>query len=244
MTKIKRVSMSEWKYRVLNAVLLDIPKSQRKLAVRRANKARRKSVRAYGRNPTPLLRNLRGEAAFLIQQLGREKAIQVARTMTGDGRRNALLIRMIERSTVKKLRKRPVRKTMYDKLLAEFGTTSPMAARGFILEDGECLNLGQYDDHRIINCVYPDSDKAEKRYGSRYGAFVNLCKKYNMIRWIPEPKQCEVFVEPTRQQVAAMRELAENGMLNEIEVHYRGRKVILEAQDADTLVAGVEALYE
>ena len=211
--------------------------------MRRVNKLRRKSVRAYG-NPTPLLRNLRGEATFLIQQLGREKAIQVARTMTGDGRRNALLARMIERSGVHKLRKRPVRKTMLEKLIAEYGTTSPMSARGFILEDGECLNLGQYDDHRIICGVYPDSDKAELRYGSRYGAFKHLCEKFNMIRWIPEAQQCEVFVEPTRQQLAAMRELAEEGMLNEIEVHPPRRSaVMLEAEDADTLIAGVEAIY-
>jgi hypothetical protein len=109
------------------------------------------------KNPTPLLRNLRGEATFLIQQLGKPEALRVARTMTGDGRRNALLMRMIERSEVKKLRKRPVRKTMYDKLLAEFGTTDAMSARGFILSDGTCLNLGAYDDHRIINCVYPNA---------------------------------------------------------------------------------------
>lgn len=196
------------------------------------------------KNPTPLLRNLRGEATFLIRQLGREKAIQAARTMTGDFRRNNLLIRMIERSGIHKLRKRPVRKTMLDKLIEEFGTTSPMSARGFILDSGECLNLGQYEDHRIICGVYPDSYKAELRYGSRYGAFKHLCEKFNMIRWIPERKECEVFVEPTRQQVAAMRELAEEGMLKAIEVHPpRQSTVMLEAEDADTLVAGVEALY-
>lgn len=196
------------------------------------------------KNPTPLLRRLRGEASFLIQQCGRQGAIQAARTMTGDARQNNLLIRMIQRSGANKLRKRPVRKTMLDKLIEEYGTTSPMAARGFILDNGECLNLGQYDDHRIICGVYPDSQKAEARYGSRYGAFKHLCEKFNMIRWIPESKSTEVFVEPTRQQLAAMRELAEEGLLLTIEVHPPHQSVvILEAENADTLIAGVEALY-
>lgn len=214
-----------------------------KYSIEHGSDSRYKDGRVYRQNPTRLLRNIRGEATFLVQQLGREKALQVARTMTADGRRNALLMRMIERSGVHKLRKRPVRKSMYDKLIEEFGVTDAMSARGFILADGTCLNLGQYDDHRIINCVYTNSQAAEKRYGSRYGAFRHLCELYNMIRWIPEPKQCEVFVEPTRQQLNTMRELAENGMLKEIEVHHRGDKAVLEAQDADTLIGGVEAIY-
>lgn len=132
---------------------------------------------------------------------------------------------------------------MYDKLLEEFGTTDAMSARGFILDDGQCLNLGAYDDHRIINSVYSDTQAAEKRYGSRYGAFRHLCELYNMIRWIPESKMAEVFVEPTRHQLSTMRELAENGYLKEIEVHHRGQSAIIEAQDADTLIGGVEAVY-
>jgi hypothetical protein len=201
------------------------------------------------RNPTPLLRDLKHIAWLEVRRYGRAEAHKAALAIVNTAkvyndprteRRYKLLARLILQVKAKKHAKR---KTMYDKLIEEFGTTDAMAARGFILEDGTCLNLGQYDDHRIINCVYPDSQKAEQRYGSRYGAFVNLCKKYNMIRWIPESKQCEVFVEPTRHQIAAMRELAENGMLREIEVHYRGTKSVLEAQDADTLVAGVEAIY-
>ena len=208
-----------------------------KRIARKIIKQKRKAARAF-RNPTPLLRTLRGEAMFLIQQLGREKAIQAARTMTGDGRRNTLLIRMIERSGAHKLRK-----TMYDKLLAEFGTSDAMSVRGFILENGECLNLGQYDDHRIINCVYPDSDKAEKRYGSRYGAFKHLCEKFNMIRWIPESKMAEVFVPTTRSQDRTLLDLAEAGYLREVEVHKpRGGTVVLEAEDGETLVRGINAI--
>jgi hypothetical protein len=211
----------------------------------------RKLKRQMKKNPTPMLRRMRAEARYEIGKEGWREAYKMATYIakschaTGDvrgERRWKLQARMILRmkETVKKHR---VVKTMYDKLLAEFPPVSPMEARGFILEDGSCLNLGQYDDHRIINCVYRDTRAAEEKYGSRYGAFVNLCKKYSMIRWIPETKQCEVFVEPTRDQISAMRELAENGMLKSIEVWKRGQNSILEAEDADTLVAGVEAVY-
>jgi hypothetical protein len=202
------------------------------------------------KNPTPLLRDLKHIAWLDVRRFGRAEAhrmaVQIARTAqvqndTRTERRYKLLARLILQV---KAKKHVTRKTMLDKLIEDHGTTSPMSARGFILTDGECLNLGQYDDHRIICGVYPDSHKAELRYGSRYGAFKHLCEKFNMIRWIPEAKQCEVFVEPTRQQVAAMRELAEEGMLKEIEVHPpRKASCIIEAEDADTLVAGVEALY-
>lgn len=205
---------------------------------------RKKLVRRLKKNPTPKLRELRGLATFLIKQLGKQAALlQAIETQKTNLRYGRALQHMIERMQIKKLRKRPVRKTMYDKLIEEFGTTSPMSARGFILDDGECLNLGSYDDHRIINCVYADSDAAEKRYGSRYRAFRHLCEIYNMIRWTPESKTCEVFVPPTGRQISAMRELAEEGMLKQIEVWSRGKATVLEAEDADTLIAGVEAVY-
>ena len=210
------------------------------------------------KNPTPKLKKIRAIADRWIKQYGWRVALNKAMRMERDRnfRHGRLLRRVLYRirdaeavkpgaqqKIVKK--KKTVRTTqaMYQRLLDDFGTTSPMAARGFILEDGECLNLGRYDDHRIINCVYADTDAAEERFGSRYGAFVNLCRKFNMIRWIPEAKQCEVFVEPSRSQLSAMRELAENGLLREIEVHYRGSASVLEAQDADTLIDGVEAIY-
>jgi len=241
MTKIRRMAEDQYIALLLHMYVM-APDHVRRKDVRRLTKMRRKSIRAY-RNPTPLLQRLRADATFLVQQLGREQALQAARTMTADTRRNTLLMRMIERSTAKKLRKRPVRKTMYDKLLSEFGTTDAMSARGFILEDGSCLNLGQYDDHRIINCVYPDSDKAEERYGSRYGAFKNLCKKYNMIRWIPESKMLEIFVPTTRDQDRTIMDLADSGKLREVEVHRpRGGTVMLEAEDGETLVRGINAI--
>lgn len=205
--------------------------------------------RPLKKNPTPLLRELKHKAASFIRQEGRATAYKDARRQAAEyqamklpnlARKYRLLARIIKKSPG---RKKVTRKNYLEQLIAEYGTTSPMSARGFILEDGECLNLGQYDDHRIINSVYRDSTKAEKRYGSRYGAFRALCERFNMIRWIPESKMAEVFVEPSRQQLAALRELAENGMLREVEVHRRGKSAVLEAHDPDTLIAGVEAVY-
>jgi hypothetical protein len=405
MTRIRKVSAEEWKYRILNAVLLDTPPHQRKRDMRRANKARRKSVRAYrnpskilgncyenayqalfdgqhdewtlvhGRptltvepfiefghawledpdevwvydaetknylklehyyacgqidpakchkytkldavrwgcktrhygpwegpdavgvwskkahrkynkqvlaslekplkvtgklgktvegfkhNPTPLLRKVRAKARAWIQQEGSwQKALNKAMRLERDRhfrlgrlmRRELYRIRDEEAVKPNKQqspkiikRKKIVRTTqaMYERLLEEFGTTNAMSARGFILEDGQCLNLGQYDDHRIINTVYADTDAAEERFGSRYGAFANLCRKFNMIRWIPEPKSVEIFVPTTRYQDETLRDLVDAGMLREAEVHKpRGGTVMLEAEDGEALVRGINAI--
>lgn len=211
------------------------------------------------RNPTPKLKKIRAIADRWIQQYGWRVAMNKAMRMERDRnfRHGRLLRRVLYRirdaeaikpsPSPKIIKKKKVVRTtqaMYERLLEEFGTTDPMGARGFILEDGSCLNLGSYDDHRIINCVYADTDAAEARFGSRYGAFVNLCKKYNMIRWIPEAKQAEIFVPTTRQQDRALRDLMDAGMLREVEVWHRGKNVVLEAEDSDTMIRGIEAIYE
>jgi hypothetical protein len=249
MTRIRRVSKEEWRYRILNAILLDTPTHLRRRDMCRANKARRKSVRAY-RNPTPLLRTLKRDAASWIRQEGRTQAYKDALRQAreyqalkepGLARRYRLLARVIKKSPG---RKKVTGKTYMDKLIEDHGTTDAMSARGFILEDGTCLNLGQYDDHRIICGVYRNSTKAERKYGSRYGAFKALCKRFNMIRWIPESKMAEVFVPTTRQQDETLRDLADANYLKEVEVH-RPRNngtVMLEAEDGETLVRGINAI--
>lgn len=260
MSRIRRVSAEEWRYRILNAVLLDTPTHLRRRDIRRANKARRKSVRAY-RNPTPLLRKIRAKARTWIQQEGSwQKALNKAMRLERD--RHFRLGRLLRRELYrirdeeavkpnkqqdKKIikRKKTVRTTqaMYQRLLDEYGTSDAMGVRGFILDDGSCLNLGQYDDHRIINSVYADTEAAEERFGSRYGAFANLCRKFCMIRWIPEAKQCEVFVPTTRSQDRTIMDLADAGVLKEVEVHRpRGGTVMLEAEDGETLVRGINAI--
>lgn len=216
--------------------------------------------RPLKRNPTPKLKKIRAIADRWIKQYGWRVAMNKAHRMERDRnfRHGRLLRRVLYRihdaeaikpgpqqspKIIKK--KKTVRTTqaMYKRLLDEYGTTSPMAARGFILEDGECLNLGQYDDHRIINSVYADTEAAEERFGSRYGAFANLCRKFNMIRWIPEGKMAEIFVPTTRQQDTALRDLMDAGMLREVEVHKpRGGTVMLEAEDGETLVRGINAI--
>lgn len=232
-----------------------------KKAERAANRRRVKKVKVTGLgppqqafdNPTPMLRQLRREAEQAISKEGFKEARKAAwgtyfyalkqwGVNDKTTRHFGLLVRMMGRMKGK-VRKKAVRKTMLEKLIDEYGTTSPMAARGFILDDGQCLNLGQYDDHRIICGVYPDSRKAEERYGSRYGAFKHLCQKFNMIRWIPESKMAEVFVPTTRQQDEALRDLADAGALKEVEVHRpRGGTVMLEAEDGETLVRGINAI--
>ena len=205
------------------------------------------------KNPTPMLRQMKHEAQREIIKEGYKEAIKSARhsrayahTQYGahdpTTRHFDLLVRMLDRMRAQ-VRKKPVRKTMLEKLIEEHGVCSPMEARGFILDDGQCLNLGQYDDHRIICGVYPDSRKAEERYGSRYGAFKHLCQKFNMIRWIPESKMAEIFVPTTRYQDEAIRDLADAGYLQEVEVHRpRGGTVMLEAEDGETLVRGINAI--
>lgn len=212
------------------------------------------------KNPTPKLKKIRALAHRWIAQYGWQVALNKATRMERDRnfRHGRLLRRVLYRirdeeaikpgpqQSPKIIKKKKVVRTtqaMYQRLLEEYGTTDPMYDRGFILEDGSCLNLGQYDDHRSINSVYADTDAAETRFGSRYGAFVNLCKKFNMIRWIPESKQAEVFVEPTRHQLSALRDLMDAGKLREVEVWHRGRNVVLEAEDSDTMIAGIEVIY-
>jgi hypothetical protein len=64
-----------------------------------------------------------------------------------------------------------------------------------------------------------------------------------MIRWIPESKMAEVFVPTTRQQDDTLRDLADAGYLKEVEVHRpRGGTVMLEAEDGETLVRGINAI--
>lgn len=219
-----------------------------------------KTVEGFKHNPTPLLRKIRAKTREWIQKYGWRGALDRAYRMerTIDFRRGRLISRELWRirdeeavkpgkQQDKKIikRKKIVRTTqaMYQRLLEEFGTSDAMGVRGFILDDGQCLNLGQYDDHRIINTVYADTQAAEERFGSRYGAFANLCRKFCMIRWIPEAKQCEVFVPTTRSQDRTIMDLADAGYLKEVEVHRpRGGTVMLEAEDGETLVRGINAI--
>lgn len=183
-----------------------------------------------------------------IREHGKKGAAEVHRIMnrhyeigSKQYREQVLTLRMIAKA---KARKRTVRKSMYDKLLEDYGTSDASGVRGFILADGTCLNLGQYDDHRIILSAYPDSRKAEDRYGSRYGAMKHLCIKFNMIRWMPERGYVEVFVPTTRQQDETMQDLADAGRLKEAEVHApRHGTIMLEAQDGETLVQGINTVY-
>jgi hypothetical protein len=213
------------------------------------------------RNPTPKLKKVRAIAAAWINKYGwrgaMDRAYRVERER--DFRHGKLISRTLWRirdaeaikpnkEQSKKIvpHKKTVRVTqaMYARLLEEHGTADPMSVRGFILEDGTCLNLGQYDDHRIINGCYADSQAAENRYGSRHGAMAHLCKKFNMIRWMPERGYVEVFVPTTRYQDDAMRDLADAGSLKEAEVHAPRRGcVLLEAEDGETLVRGINALF-
>jgi hypothetical protein len=64
MTKVKRISKEELKYRILNAFLFDTSPSVRRRDIRRANKARRKSVRAYGNPRKPKATGTCYETAF------------------------------------------------------------------------------------------------------------------------------------------------------------------------------------
>lgn len=255
MTKIKRYRVGMYAGHVVHATTYggDLGK-----LAKRIRKHERKSARAYGRNP-PLLNKIRATARAWIQREGSwQKALNKAMRMERD--RHFRLGRLLRRElyrirdedavkpgpTAKKIiRKKTVRTTaaMYQRLLDEYGTTDAMAARGFILDDGSCLNLGQYDDHRIINSVYADTQAAEERFGSRYGAFANLCRKFNMIRWIPESKMAEIFVPTTRDQDRTLADLADAGYLKEVEVHKpRGGTVMLEAEDGETLVRGINAI--
>jgi hypothetical protein len=254
MTRVKRFSKDDWKIGVYDAILLDTPERLRRRDLKRVQRKRRKSVRAYG-NP-PLLNKAWRMARAWIQKYGWRESLMRAQRMRG--RAGALMHRIMWRisdeNAVKpgpapaprpkpKPKRVVVTAKMYERLLEEFGTSDAMAVRGFILENGECLNLGQYDDHRIINCVYTDSEAAEAKFGSRYGAFANLCRKFNMIRWMPENKSVEIFVPTTRDQDRTIMDLADAGMLREAEVHRpRGGTVMLEAEDGETLVRGINAI--
>jgi hypothetical protein len=219
-----------------------------------------KTVEGFKHNP-PLLRKIRAKARAWIQQEGSwQKALNKAMRLERD--RHFRLGRLLRRELyhirdeeavkpgkqqdAKIIRRKKIVRTtqaMYQRLLDEYGTSDAMGVRGFILDDGSCLNLGQYDDHRIINSVYADTEAAEERFGSRYGAFANLCRKFCMIRWIPEAKQCEVFVPTTRSQDRTIMDLADAGVLKEVEVHRpRGGTVMLEAEDGETLVRGINAI--
>lgn len=259
MTRIKRFTKEDWSRGMIDAVLFDTPAWMLKRDIRRVQRKRRKSVRAY-RNP-PLLNKIKAKARSWVQHVGLKAALAKAARMERD--RHFRLGKLLRRELYRILgeeavkpnkqqspkiieRKKTVRTTqaMYQRLLAEYGTTDAMGARGFILDDGSCLNLGQYDDHRIINSVYADTQAAEERFGSRYGAFANLCRKFNMIRWIPESKMAEVFMPPTRSQGQTIMDLADAGLLKEVEVHKpRGGTVMLEAEDGETLVRGIDALF-
>jgi hypothetical protein len=257
MTRIRRYKPGRYAGDIIMA--LEYGGDLKRIA-RKITKQKRKAARAF-RNPTPLLRKIRAKARAWIQKYGWRGALDRAYRMerTIDFRRGRLISRELWRirdeeaikpgkqQSPKIIKKKKIVRTtqaMYQRLLDEFGVTDAMGARGFILDDGQCLNLGQYDDHRIINCVYADTEAAEERFGSRYGAFANLCRKFCMIRWIPESKMAEVFVPTTRSQDRTLLDLAEAGYLREVEVHKpRGGTVVLEAEDGETLVRGINAIY-
>jgi len=260
MTKIRRMTEKQHTDALLHMFIMGIPAHLMKKDIRKLNKMRRKSIKTY-RNPTPLLRKIRAKARAWIQQEGSwQTALNKATRLERD--RHFRLGRLLRRELyrirdeeaikpgpqqspkiIKKKKSVRTTQAMYQRLLDEFGVSDAMGVRGFILDDGQCLNLGQYDDHRIINTVYADTQVAEERFGSRYGAFANLCRKFGMIRWIPESKMAEVFVPTTRDQDRTIMDLADAGMLRDVEVHRpRGGTVMLEAEDGETLVRGINAI--
>lgn len=199
------------------------------------SKGRRNKYARLLRNPTPKLKKIRAVADRWVKQYGWQVALNKASRMERgvDFRHGRLLRRVLYRirdeeavkpssqQSSKVISKKRVRVTsrMYQELLDEYGTSDALYVRGFILENGECLNLGRYDDHRIINSVYADTQAAEDRFGSRYGAMANLCRHFNMIRWMPEQGYAEVFTDPTGDQLRTLNDLDEAGKLRMVEVN-------------------------
>lgn len=199
------------------------------------SKGRRNKYARLLRNPTPKLKKIRAVADRWVKQYGWQVALNKASRMERDVdfRHGRLLRRVLYRirdeeavkpssqQSSKVISKKRVRVTsrMYQELLDEYGTSDALYVRGFILENGECLNLGRYDDHRIINSVYADTQAAEDRFGSRYGAMANLCRHFNMIRWMPEQGYAEVFTDPTGDQLRTLNDLDEAGKLRMVEVN-------------------------
>ena len=91
------------------------------------------------------------------------------------------------------------------------GTTMDPVTGGFLLPEGDFLNMGIYgtrgDDHRVVNYVLPRG-MGEKI--GRWAGLVRVCKKIGMYRWMPENWSIEAWTPPTRAQLHTIRQLNEH----------------------------------
>jgi hypothetical protein len=90
------------------------------------------------------------------------------------------------------------------------GVTSSPTQGGFLMYNGEFLNMGAYgqrgDDHRMLESVLPRSKR--EKFQSRYDAMAYVAKKTNMYRWMPESWSLETWTAPSRAQLDTIEQLA------------------------------------
>jgi hypothetical protein len=137
-------------------------------------------------------------------------------------------------TTVRESITNPINEASYlDQLIKEFGRTDNPHLGGWILPEGDFLDLSggsgmRADDHRIINGVL--RGKGSDRFDSRYTAMMYLAKNNRMIRWMPETWSAELATKPTPAQIMTLRGLAEEGQRLTIE----GPGNFYEEYDEDT----------
>lgn len=100
--------------------------------------------------------------------------------------------------------------SVLDRAIKEYGLTDWWPDAGFILSDGSMLDLsgggamGRAIDHRNVGQFY-----SGKRSLSGWESMVWFVRLTGAIRFMPESMGFDLFVEPTRKQIATMLEIVE-----------------------------------
>jgi hypothetical protein len=106
------------------------------------------------------------------------------------------------------------------------GVTDDPHTGGFILRDGQFLNMGMYgsrgDDHRIVEGV-PPRRLLRDQHRTRWQNLVQVCKRAKLIRWMPETWAAEMWTAPTREQTQTLRLLLDARPMT-VEAHHGRRR--------------------
>lgn len=111
-----------------------------------------------------------------------------------------------------------------DRLVAHYGVTMAPELAGWLLPDGTFLDFSEgsgsrAQDHRNVNWVLPGGTERERE--SRYEGMARVATAAKMYRWMPESWSIEAWTAPTREQLFAIRQLADLRELS-LEAH-KGR---------------------
>jgi hypothetical protein len=128
------------------------------------------------------------------------------------------------------------------KLIKEFGVTDDPGTGGFILPEGNFLDLSggggfRCMDHRSILSAYPRNVNYNVTYPSRTEAMENIMKVAGLIRWMPERWYAELVTRPTAGQIATLLELGSHRPLSvEVKRGYNKKEYDYSPETIDLLL--------